>query len=398
MKFNKLMAIFAIIILSIQTTYASSQLAGIRVWTGPEKTRIVMDLSQKTDYKTFVLENPFRLVVDLKNLQSQTVLKNIVYDKTFIQNIRGAVREEKDYRVVLDLSKLTKYETFTLEPHAQFNHRLVIDMFHTKAPEPPIVAQPAQSNLRNILIAIDAGHGGEDPGAIGHRGVKEKDVVLAIAKELSKLITNESGIEPLLVRKGDYYVGLRKRSEIARNKRADLFISIHADSFTKESAHGASVFALSRRGATSEAARRLASRENDSDLLGGVGTVDLSNKDKVLASVLLDLSQTASIGASLNFGELVLGEFGDFARLHKRSVEQANFMVLRSPDMPSLLIETGFISNRKEEKNLSNSSYQKKLAKAIMTSVRQYFKSNPPLGTHWYAKYVEQAEIQLTAN
>jgi N-acetylmuramoyl-L-alanine amidase len=237
--------------------------------------------------------------------------------------------------------------------------------------------------LRNrvLIIALDAGHGGEDPGAVGHRGAREKEVVLAIARDLKGLIDAEPGFKAVLVRTGDYFIPLRKRTEIARRANADLFISIHADAFTRTSAFGASVFALSDGGATSETARLLADRENRSDLIGGVGGVSLGNKDQVLASVLLDLSMTATLSASLDVGHQVLTSIGRITPLHKRRVEQAGFMVLKSPDIPSILVETGFISNPGEAQKLVTRSHQQALARAMHGGIREYFHRNPPPGT-----------------
>jgi len=232
------------------------------------------------------------------------------------------------------------------------------------------------------VIAIDAGHGGEDPGAIGHGGIYEKRVVLAIAKKLESMLKKEKGFRPKLIRTGDYYVGLRERTKRARESNADLFISIHADAFSSPKAKGASVFALSQRGATSEAARWLADKENSSDLIGGVGGVSLDDKEDVLAGVLLDLSMTASLSVSLDLGQTVLNNMGGVSKLHKRRVEQAGFAVLKSPDIPSVLIETGFLSNPSEAKKLKTSRYQATMAKAIFKGIKQYFQQSPPPGTY----------------
>ncbi|HAN51980.1 MAG TPA: N-acetylmuramoyl-L-alanine amidase, partial [Pseudomonas sp.] len=251
------------------------------------------------------------------------------------------------------------------------------------SPTLPAVKLPATSGgKRDIVIAIDAGHGGEDPGAIGPGKVYEKHVVLQISKELQRQINAEKGFRAELVRTGDYFIPLRKRTEIARKKGADLFVSIHADAAPRSAAYGASVFALSDRGATSETARWLADSENRSDLIGGAGNVSLGDKDQMLAGVLLDLSMTASLSSSLNVGQKVLSNMGRITPLHKRRVEQAGFMVLKSPDIPSILVETGFISNPSEAKKLQTSSHQQALARSIHSGVRQFFHENPPPGTY----------------
>ncbi len=239
------------------------------------------------------------------------------------------------------------------------------------------------SKLRDLIIAIDAGHGGEDPGTIGRKGTREKDVVLAIAKELNNLIKRERGMRPVMVRRGDYYVGLRKRTKIAREQRADLLVSIHADSFKDPRVRGSSVYVLSQNGASSEASRWLAEQENAADLVGGVS---LDDKDDLLASVLLDLSQTATLSASTDVGTSVLKELGVFGKTHKRRVQRAGFMVLKSPDIPSILVETAYLSNPKEEKRLRTRAHQRKLAKAMAAGVRSYFARNAPRGTRLAAR------------
>jgi N-acetylmuramoyl-L-alanine amidase len=301
------------------------------------------------------------------------------------------------------LKKAVTPKSFTLAPNQQYGNRLVVDLFDSAAdaepsPPQPVVATapavpvtptrpaikltPVPNGKRNIVIAIDAGHGGEDPGASGPRGQHEKDVVLQIAKELQRQINAEQGFRAELTRTGDYFIPLRGRTEIARKKGADLFVSIHADAAPSSAAFGASVFALSERGATSETARWLADTENRSDLIGGAGNVSLDDKDRMLAGVLLDLSMTASLTSSLNVGQKVLSNIGQVTPLHKRRVEQAGFMVLKSPDIPSILVETGFISNSNEANKLQSSGHQQALARSIRTGVKQFFQQNPPPGTY----------------
>jgi len=308
---------------------------------------------------------------------------------------------------VIDLKKVVTPKSFSLAPNAQYGNRLVVDLFDNAADAnpppapPPSVATvpavpvnpsqpqvklppppPAPAGKRDIIVVIDAGHGGEDPGASGSRGQHEKDVVLAIARELQRQINAMKGYRAELTRTGDYFIPLRGRTEIARKKGADLFVSIHADAAPSAAAFGASVFALSDRGATSETARWLADSENRSDLIGGAGNVSLDDKDKMLAGVLLDLSMTASLTSSLNVGQKVLSNIGRVTPLHKQRVEQAGFMVLKSPDIPSILVETGFISNSNEASKLATGSHQQALARSISAGVRQFFQQNPPPGTY----------------
>ena len=285
-----------------------------------------------------------------------------------------------DLRVVLDLEHAVKPKSFALRPNDEYGHRLVIDLNHDSASEGKRVTRSAvpQGKAREIVIAIDAGHGGEDPGALGPKGTREKDVVLAIARKLEALLKKEPGLRPVLIRDGDYYIGLSQRVALARKARADLLVSIHADSFRDHRASGSSVYTLSPRGATSEQARLLAQKENDSDLIGGVS---LEDKDDLLASVLLDLSQTATIGASTDVAARVLGGLKQVGKVHKHRVEQAGVRVLKAPDMPSILVETAFISNPAEERNLRSSAHQQKLARAILSGIRSYFVENPPPGT-----------------
>jgi N-acetylmuramoyl-L-alanine amidase len=352
----------------------------------------------------FTLTSPDRLVIDINGATLAAPLQ-VSTSNTPITSVRSAQRTPTDLRVVVDLSKAVTPKSFTLAPNQQYGNRLVVDLYDSEAdaspppptppsnvasaPEVPVTpAQPAikltpvPNGKRDIVIAIDAGHGGEDPGASGSRGQHEKDVVLAIAKELQRQINTEKGFRAELTRTGDYFIPLRKRTEIARKKGADLFISIHADAAPSTAAFGASVFALSDRGATSETARWLADSENRSDLIGGAGNVSLDDKDKMLAGVLLDLSMTASLTSSLNVGQKVLANIGRVTPLHKRRVEQAGFMVLKSPDIPSILVETGFISNSDEASKLAASGHQQALARSIHSGVRQFFQQNPPPGTY----------------
>jgi N-acetylmuramoyl-L-alanine amidase len=272
-----------------------------------------------------------------------------------------------------------------LEPNQQYGHRLVVDLIEEGARKAREEAQPTVTESRNgkrdIVVVVDAGHGGEDPGAIGPRGTREKDVVLSMARTLADLIEKEPGYTARLTRTGDYYIDLRSRTILARKHNADLFVSVHADAFRTPQPRGASVFALSQRGATSETARWLAQSENRSDLIGGAGGVSLDGRDDMLAGVLLDLSMTASINSSLGVGNTILNQLGGVAKLHKKGVEQAAFAVLKSPDIPSILVEAGFISNPTEEKNLGSAGYRRKLSEAVFRGIDDYFSKTPPPGT-----------------
>nr|WP_276583723.1 N-acetylmuramoyl-L-alanine amidase [Pseudomonas sp. RIT-PI-AD] len=392
-----LLAMFAV------DALGAAEVRGVRLWRAPDNTRLVFDLSGQVQHSVFTLSAPNRLVIDINGAQLSTKLDQLNFANTPITSIRSAQRTPNDVRVVIDLSSVVTPKSFTLAPNQQYGNRLVVDLFDQDAGAPPSVpvtatagtpqlpvtpAQPAAKlpsvpgGKRDIVIAIDAGHGGEDPGAIGAKGQHEKDVTLAIAKYLQQQISQEKGFRAELIRTGDYFIPLRKRTEIARKKGADLFVSIHADAAPRPSAFGASVFALSDRGATSETARWLADNENRSDLIGGVGSVSLDDKDRMLAGVLLDLSMTASLSSSLNVGQKVLSNIGRSTPLHKRRVEQAGFMVLKSPDIPSILVETGFISNPGEALKLTSASHQQVLARSITTGVRQFFMQNPPPGTY----------------
>lgn len=375
----------------------AADVQNVRIWRAPDNTRLVFDLTGPAEHTLFTLSSPERIVIDITGASFSAQTAGLPLEGTPLTGVRSAPRDASSLRVVLDLSQGVTAKSFALPPNQQYGHRLVVDLFDNDQPRKrislpaPGVTAPLPSSTapravtetgdRLIIIALDAGHGGEDPGAIGPGGVREKEVVLAISRELKRLIDAEPGFKGELVRTGDYFIPLRRRTEIARKHNADLFVSVHADAFTRASAFGASVFALSDRGATSETARLLADRENRSDLIGGVGGVSLGNKDQVLASVLLDLSMTATLSASLDVGQQVLAAVGKITPLHKRRVEQAGFMVLKSPDIPSILVETGFISNPGEAKKLVTKSHQQALARAMHTGIRDYFHRYPPPGT-----------------
>ncbi len=399
--------------------YAATVVKSTRVWPAKEYTRVTFESAALLKYQQFFVKNPERLVIDIENVDLGPSLKDLATkvgsDDPFIQSVRVGVNRPNVIRVVLDLKVEVKPQVFAVAPAGEFGHRLMLDIYplipvdplmallneevalagkeNGAAPVPPeLPAAPEKAPVRPAspaapavhtskkprpyMVVLDPGHGGEDPGAIGPRGTREKDVVLTIARKLKDTLDDDSRYRVALTRDADYFVPLDMRVQRARRLKADLFVSIHADAFVQSQANGSSVFALSERGATSTAARWLANKENSADLIGGV---NLNSRDTHLARTLLDLSQTAQINDSLKVGKLVLAEMGGINRLHKSHVEQAGFAVLKAPDIPSILIETAFISNHEEERKLRNAQYQEKLAEAIADGVRGYFKKNPAL-------------------
>ena len=353
------------------------RLKNVRVWAAPDNTRVVFDLSSPVRHELKLLSGPYRVVIDLKNTEPLAGVPHPPLRNGYVQEIRYG-QHNGFMRIVLDLKQRVRAKSFLLRPNRHYGHRLVVNVSDEIRQQPVIKKRAPATGYRDIVIAVDAGHGGEDPGAIGPRGTYEKTVVLQIAKELVKIINREQGMKAVLTRGGDYYVPLRKRMELARRHKADLFISIHADAFTNRQVSGSSVYILSRRGASSEHARWLAERENASDLIGGVS---LDDKDNQLAAVLLDMSQTASEEASIDAAEKVLARLKTIGKVHKPGVESAAFAVLKSPDIPSMLVETAFISNPLEEKKLRNSAYQRKLAQAMAAGIKRYFQLNAPEDT-----------------
>lgn len=360
-----------------------AMLQDIRVWAGPEQTRIVFDLDGPVQYTVFTLDNPNRVVIDVRQTRRAPALKGTHDGKGLVKRVRTGIQPGSTTRVVLDLAASAKPESFTLPPNAGYGHRLVVDLIPEVGPAPSQLAEtdgalPVPKNttptLDPIVIAIDAGHGGEDPGARGPRGTKEKDVALAIARRLARLVNSEPGMKAVLIRDGDYYVGLRERTRKARAAQADLFVSIHADAFRNRSARGSSVYVLSPRGASSEYARALADRENAADLVGGVRLTGRDERDAFLLSVLQD----TSLEASFDVAGRLLGEMKQINTLHKHDVQQAGFMVLKSPDIPSVLVETAFISNRAEEAKLRDSDHQDRIARALMRGIKGYFSNYRP--------------------
>ena len=422
---RRVMILILLCLLPVSASWAAYALKFNTLRMGQENgvVKVVLDLSGPGSMKYFFLPNPERLVVDLADVTRAGEKATADFSNTPIKNIRTGVRNGHDLRMVVELAQEAKGRAYMLPPAEGYGHRLVIELEGTKVasraepivPAPitpaidPVTTSPAKPDpvvvapqkveaftppqikkggeeaeqVRDIVIAIDAGHGGVDVGAIGSNGTHEKDVVLQIARRLEERIRKEPGMTPLMIREGDFFVSLRDRINKARTYKADMFISIHADAFPDPRAKGASVYALSQSGATTEAALMLANRENAADLIGGVS---LDDKDELLASVLLDLSQNATIEASLDVAGRVLQGLKRVGRVHKQHVEQAGFVVLKSPDIPSILVETAFISNPNEEKNLLSVVYQQQLAEAIMKGARSYFVSNPPPGTRIAAR------------
>ena len=378
---RRLLLFFLITFTSISyADKAVQDLLGVRLWAAPTSTRLVFDVSGPLEHKLFSLHKPERLVIDLSGARMSAGVRAALPSGGVVKQVRSAPRNGKDLRVVLDLAQAVKAKSFLLQPNSQYGHRLVIDLDDTAvaATAAPVKQVKADAAPRDLVIVIDPGHGGDDPGAKGRHGTQEKDVVLSIARRLADLVAKQPGMRPVLTRKSDYYLGLRKRMDVARENNADMFISIHADAFQDRSVQGSSVYTLSRRGASSEMARWLAARENASDLVGGVS---LDDKDELLAEVLLDLSQSATMESSAQAAGYVLKELKGLSKVHKNHVQQAGFVVLKSPDIPSMLVETAFITNPVEEKRLRSPDHQQKIAESIMRGIKAYFAANAPVGT-----------------
>lgn len=371
-------------LVSTVATAQSVRIDGARAWSAPDSTRVVFDISAPVVHQLSQLHDPERVVVDILDVEASGALDGLKVSNNVFSDVRYATRDQNTLRVVFDLSARVRPKSFLLKPNERYGHRLVIDLLRedavsetapTKTALPIVPAEP----LRDVVVAIDAGHGGEDPGAIGPSGTQEKYVALAIAQRLRDKVENEPGMRALMIRNADYFVSLSGRKRMAQAQHADMFISIHADSFRKNpAARGASVFALSAKGASSAAARWLADSENATDAIGGVS---LEDKDDMLTSVLLDLSQSGTIEASVDLGDRVLIELAKVGSVHKGRVEQAGFVVLKSLGIPSLLVESGFISNRNEEYKLRDPLYQELIANSVMRGMRSYFADHAPPGT-----------------
>ena len=417
---------FALLLTEFDIAWGA-KILGVRIWPSEDYTRITLESDTPLPITQQILTNPDRLVVDVQGLELNPTLKDLVAkvkpNDPYVSQIRVGQFQPGIVRLVFDLKEPIKPQLFTLEPIGEYNFRMVFDLYPTTPPDPlmelvkssakkesalaksneevDLIAQfatkkekdapktpvaqaipeikdaPAPAKYKRLItIAIDAGHGGEDPGAIGALGSKEKNVVLSIAKRLKEKIEGEAYMRPYLTRDGDYFVPLHVRVQKARRVEADLFISIHADAFIEPRAKGASVFALSQMGASSSMARWMANKENASDLIGGI---NIKTQDRQVANLLLDMSTTAQIKDSMQVANSVLKQIGGFAALHKGKVEQASFAVLKAPDIPSILVETAFISNPQEEARLNDDGYQDRIAEAILRGIKEYFSKNPPV-------------------
>ncbi|MCG3200187.1 MAG: N-acetylmuramoyl-L-alanine amidase AmiC [Gammaproteobacteria bacterium] len=413
----RLFTSLAALLMSLPVTALEVQ--NLRLWPAPDNTRVVFDISAPVQYEVFTIDNPHRVVIDLKATQVTKPLPQPDAAHRLLRAVRHGPKPDGGTRVVFDVTGPVVVRSALLKPNDRYGHRLLIELTngpsrpssHTLAALPPGSAAaaavpkpetkaetreagqvamapspsakpPAQvagnGRSRDVIVAVDAGHGGEDPGAIGRKGTREKDVTLAIARRLAEEINRIEGMRAVLTRDGDYFIPLRRRIEKAREHRADMFVSVHADAYKDPDVAGSSVYVLSQRGASSEAARWLADRENSSDYIGGVTWDD---KDSVLKSVLLDLSQTASMEASADVAEEVLDRLDRIGNVRKPQVQHAGFVVLKSPDIPSILVETAYLTNGAEERKLRTASHQKQLARAIADGMRQYFETTPPPGT-----------------
>lgn len=367
------------VLIGMSSFVQAVQVNGVRMWPAPDHTRLVFDLNAPVEHSLFTLKSPNRIVIDMKYADFEASMP-VLTQQSFIKDIRFARRGANDLRIVLDLKRQVNPKSFILKPQGEYGHRLVVDLLDSqqKKQEPVRRDTEIKGRPRDVIIAIDAGHGGDDPGAIGRRGTREKDVVLKIARELKSLIEKQRGMKAVMVRDGDYFLSLRKRVQKARDQRADLFISIHADAFRDRRAKGSSVYVLSENGASSEVASLLAQSENNSDLIGGVS---LDDKDDLLKLVLVDMVKDSKMEESHDVANQMLKGLRGVTKLHKSHVEQAGFRVLKAPGIPSVLIETAFISNPGEERNLRSRPHQVKLARAIFNGTLKYFKGNPPPGT-----------------
>ena len=385
MRPMRTIGLFVLLLASVSAAADTPALRDIRVWASPDSTRVVLDLTAPASYTVFSLAGPDRIVIDFERIEADQFAIKIPDGSGVVKAVRLGARGRAGLRVVLDVEAKVEAKAFLTPPNETYGHRLVVDLGHGQAPAPPMQAEAPMpvkvaggDGQRDLVIAIDAGHGGEDPGAIGKSGTREKTVALAVARKLADHINAEPGMKAVLTRTGDYFVPFRERIRRARVQQADLFVSVHADAFMDRSVRGSSVYVLSTRRASNEAARWLAERENAADLIGGVS---LDDKGDVLASVLLDLSQNAAISASREAAARVLAELDHVGQLKKSEVQHASLIVLTSPDVPSMLVETAFISNPDEEKKLRDPAHQDRLAQAIHAGVRRYFYDNPPPGS-----------------
>jgi len=379
----KYMLTVMLLLTGFDSLSAPSSIQGIRFWQSPDKTRVVFDMSASPKHQLLQLKNPHRVVIDIEEGGLDIDLTKVNINSTLIEQIRTSRSTESGkLRVVLDLKRSVIPKSFTLKPIQNVGNRLVLDLKDPQKKDATSRAVTRATDLKkkHIFVVIDAGHGGEDPGASGYAGGKEKAITLSIAKKLAKVINQQQGMRAELSRKGDYYLSLRKRTEIARKKGADLFISIHADAFKSKKVRGSSVWVLSDKGANSEVGLWLEKRENDADLLGGVESVALDQYEPDVAEVLLKIQTERSVRLSHGIANKIIGELGKIMVLHNKKPREAGFIVLKNPAVPSILIETGFISNANDEKNLRSKNFQNKLANSILNGIHSYFRNNTPSG------------------
>jgi len=382
LRHRLLVAVAATGLLAAAVHADAAEVRTLKLSTSADATRAVFDVSGALEYKLFAIANPDRIVLDLR-ASSFAGGFSAPAAKGVLKSVRTGKQGKEDVRVVFDLAAAVQPRSFLLPATGKQPARLVVELAPRRTSNGAVVksAEIPPEKVRDVVVAIDPGHGGADPGALGSAGSREKEITLAVARELKRLIDKQPGMSAVLTRDGDVFIPLKERYQIAREEKADLFVSIHADAFAREDARGSSVWMLSSRGATSEAARWLADRENRADLVGGV---TLDNKDNTLAAVLLDLSQGATLEASGSVANQVLRALGKIGPTHRGYVEKANFVVLRSPDVPSILVETAFITNPAEEKRLKSPEQREKLANAILDGLRGYFVAVPPPGS-WFA-------------
>jgi len=372
--------------LAFPFSVSATQIRNARLWRSDDKLRLVFDLSGPVSYKTFTLSAPDRLIIDLSGATLSGDFSQLELSETVIRSIRSGHFGKGDTRIVLDLNRPVQLNTFLLAPQDGQGHRLVLDLLSDSKVATSSVPRETPGKTshtkRDIIVVVDPGHGGKDPGAVGAKGEREKDVVLSISQLLARRLKREKGFDVKLVRNDDFFVPLRKRVDIARQHKADMFISVHADAAPRLTASGASVYCLSEGGATSATARFMAQRENGADLLGATSLLNLKDKDPMLAGVILDMSMNATIAASLQLGSTVLGSLAGITTLHQKRVEQAGFAVLKSPDVPSILVETGFISNARDSQRLVTARHQQAVADGLFEGLQRYFQKNPPVDSY----------------
>ena len=389
-QLNLLLISFSLMSFST-VSFAKNTIEGLRIWPSPDTTRLVFDLSNTPEYTYFTLKNPQRLVIDIENTPNNFDFSTIVNESKLVKKVRySTAKNSQSVRVVVELNKKLEKNIFALPPTAPYGNRLVIDLNDPDSSAPQIVLNSKSTTDRDIVIVIDAGHGGEDPGSVGPSGSYEKNITLGIAKRLESLINKEKGMKAVMTRTGDYYISPNKRPQLARKHKADMVVSIHADAFTTPHPRGASVWVLSMKRANTELGRWMERTERHSELLGGAAEIiqDTAN-ERYLAQALLDMSMDHSLTTSYDASRDMIKHLSKVTKLHKKTPQAASLAVLTSPDIPSILVETGFISNPQEEKNLNWSQYRQRLAQSVFNGLRQHFTSSPPDGSLW-AKWKQE--------